>query len=133
MEKLNLDPKNLKKFGITIATAFFLITLLFLIRHNSKMLITSAISGIFYILAFFAPTFLRSIYIFWMKLAYIMGWINTRLILMIIFYVVLTPISIGLKLFKVDLLDIKIDKNKDTYWRKKAQRVSILEDYKRQF
>ena len=133
MEKLNLDPKNLKKFGITIATVFFLITLLSLIRHNGKVLITSGISGIFYILAFFAPTFLRPIYIFWMKLAYIMGWINTRLILMIIFYVVLTPIGVGLKLFKVDLLDIKIDKNKDTYWRKKDKKISSLEDYKRQF
>ena len=50
-----------------------------------------------------------------------LGWINTRLILFIIFYLVFTPIGLVMRLFGVDLLDKKIDKNKNSYWRRKEK------------
>ena len=59
-----------------------------------------------------------------------MGWINTRILLLAIFYLLFTPIGIGIKLFGVDLLERKIDKNKDSYWKK---RDSLAADYERQF
>jgi hypothetical protein len=133
MEKINLDKKSLRKFGITMGIAFLAITILILIRHRYSTLPTSIISLIFFLLAAIAPPLLKPIYISWMKLAFILSWINTRLILIIIFYLVFTPIGLVMRLFGADLLDRKIDKNKDSYWRKREKKAFNPADYERLF
>lgn len=133
MEKLSLDKKTLKKFGITMGVVFLIITLLLAIRHKQNLTTVFSISIIFFTLSFIAPVLLKPVYIFWMKLAFILAWINTRLILFIIFYLIFTPIGLGLRLFGVDLLDKKIDKNKDSYWKIKEKKSFSPLDYERQF
>lgn len=133
MKKLNTDKVTLRKFGITMGIAFFIITLLILIRNKHSILPTSIISVIFFILAAIAPPLLKPIYISWMKLAFILGWINTRLILFIIFYLVFTPMGLAIKLFRVDLLDKKIDGRQESYWKKKEKRPFSPLNYERQF
>jgi len=133
MEKLNLDIRNLKKFGITMGIAFLVITLLMLIRHRHSVIPTSIISALFFLSAFLLPLALKPVYIFWMKLVFVLGWINTRLILMIIFYILFTPAGLIMRLFRVDLLDRKIDKSKDSYWKKREKKVFNPSDYERLF
>jgi hypothetical protein len=133
MEKFNLDKHNLRKFGITMGIACLLITLLLVIRHKYNIMPTTVISGLFFILAFIAPGLLKPIYIFWMRLAFVLSWINTRLILSIIFYLIFTPVGLGMRLFGVDLLDRKIEKNKDSYWINKEKKEFNARDYERQF
>lgn len=133
MEKLNLDKNNLKKFGITMAAAFLTITVFILIKHKHNILLTSAISVVFFIIAFSAPAVLKPVYIFWMKLAFLLSWINTRLILLVMFYLIFTPIGLSMKLFGVDLLDRKIEKGKNSYWRIKEKKSFNPSDYERQF
>lgn len=133
MKKPNLDKHNLKKFGITMGIAFFVITLLILSRHKHSPLPPLTISVMFFILAFIMPSLLKPVYISWMKLAFILGWINTRLILLIIFYLIFTPFGLAMKLLRIDLLDRKIDKAKESYWKKKEQREFNLLNYEKQF
>jgi len=133
MEKLNLELKNLRKFGITMGVVFFVITLLMAIRHKHSLWPTSVISAIFFILAYFASSFLKYIYVFWMRLAFLLSWINTRLILFIIFYLVFTPIGLVIKLLRFDLLGRKIDKNKKSYWANKEKNIYSDLSYERQF
>lgn len=133
MEKLDLDKKSLRKFGITVAIAFLIITFIIFIRHKYSPMTTFIISAIFFISAFTIPTLLRPIYILWMKLAFVLGWVNTRLILCILFYLFFAPIGLVMRLFKIDLLDRKIEKNKDSYWRKKEKVEFNPLNYERQF
>lgn len=133
MEKLNLDKKTLRKFAITMGIAFLVITVIIFIRHRHNILPTSIISVIFFALAVIMPIILKPVYILWMRLAFILSWINTRLILLIIFYLIFTPISLAIKLFGVDLLDIKINKQKGSYWRRKEKKIFNPLDYERQF
>ncbi|MDD5165806.1 MAG: hypothetical protein PHQ57_00245 [Candidatus Omnitrophica bacterium] len=69
---------------------------------------------------FIRPVILRPVYIL-------------RIILAILFYLVLAPIGLIMRLFRVDLLDRKIDKKKESYWRKKEEAVCDLASYERQF
>lgn len=133
MEKLNLDKNNLRKFGITMGIAFLVITLFILTRHRHNILPTSIISAIFFILAFIMPVLLKPIYIFWMKLALVLSWINTRLILLIIFYLIFTPIGLVMMLFGIDLLERRIERNKESYWKEKEKRKFERLNYERQF
>jgi len=133
MDKLKLGKKSLRQFGITMAIAFLIITLIIFIRHKYSVIPAFIISAIFLILAFTLPALLKPIYILWMRMAFVLGWINTRLILFILFYLVFTPIGLVMRLFRVDLLDKKIDKNKDSYWRKKEKIEFNPSNYERQF
>lgn len=132
MNRLDLNRKSLRKFGITMGIAFLVITLFLLIRHKYNLL-PILISGVFFILAFTTPIVLKPIYIIWMKLAFILSWFNTRLILVIIFYLIFTPFGLVIKLLGKDLLDLKIEKDKPSYWRKKENVPFEPQKYERQF
>jgi len=133
MDKLNLDKKSLRKFGITMGSAFLVITAIILIRHKASIIPTATVSGLFFLASFSFPAILRPVYIFWMKLAFALGWVNTRLILVIIFYLLFAPVGLLMRLFGVDLLDRKIDTSKGSYWQKKSAQAAAISDYERQF
>ena len=116
-----------------MGVAFLAITLLILFRHKHNPLPIAYVSLGFFISALLVPAILKPVYVFWMKLAYILAWVNTRLILFILFYIIFTPIGVGMRLFGVDLLDRKIDKNKQSYWIKKEKKAFSPLDYERQF
>ena len=114
--------------------AFLVMAIVLFIRHKPSLLpALCSLSFIFFILAFTMPVLLKPIYILWMRLAFILGWINTRLILFIIFYFIFMPIGLGMRLFKVDLLDRKIDKHKESYWKRKEKGDFQPLNYERQF
>jgi len=133
MQDFNSDTKSLRKFGITMSIAFAVITFFILFRHKQGIFATLSVSILFFIFAFVMTNLLKPVYILWMKLAFILGWINTRLILIIIFYLVFTPIGIVIKLLGIDLLDRRINKDKDSYWLKKEEKPFKPLDYERQF
>ena len=132
MEKLNLDRKTLRKFGMTMGIVFLVISGLFFFRHKYISVAYSfVVSCLFFIMGLVAPTFLKRIYIVWMNFASILAWINTRIILIILFYLIFTPIGLVMRLFRVDLLERK--KNKGTYWKKKQKVDFNPSNYERRF
>ena len=69
------------------------------------------------LLALVVPIVTKPVYRGAIFVAHILGWINTRIILGAIYYVIFTPISILMRLFGRDSLNRKIDKNSDSYWQ----------------
>lgn len=133
MERLNPDKKDLKKFGVTMCVAFLVISGLIIIKHRHSAVPALTISAAFLLSALVRPGLLKPVYIIWMKLAFALGWLNTRVILLLIFYIIFAPVGLALRLFRADLLDRKIDKNKDSYWLKKEKKEFNPLDYERQF
>lgn len=129
-----MDKKALKKFGITIGIVFIFIALFFLLKNKQNNIpIFIYISAIFLFLASTFPILLKPIYIIWIRLAILLGWINTRLILFAIFYLVFTPMGLLMKLFRFDPLERRIDKKKTSYWIKKEAIEFNRINYERQF
>jgi len=133
MEKLNLEKNNLRKFGVTMGLAFAGITLLIFLKHKHSVVPTSIVALVFFIAAFLAASALKPVYVLWMRFAFVLSWINTRLILFVIFYLFFTPIGLAIKLCGKDLLDTKIDKFKESYWWKKEKKTPGQIDFERQF
>jgi len=50
-----------------------------------------------------------------------MGFVMTRVILAVLFYLIITPISFVSKLFQKDFLNLKIEKEKKSYWNLKNE------------
>lgn len=133
MEKLSMDKKTLRKFGITMGIALFIIALLLFFRHKHSPVAVLSISAVWFICAFIAPGILKPLYIGWMKFAFILSWINTRVILFIIFYLIFTPVGVAMRLFGADLLKRKTDKNRDSYWQKAVKKPFDRVSYEKQF
>lgn len=133
MEKLNLDKNTFRKFGITMGMVFFIIAFLLFIRHKHNFVPILSISAIFFISAFIMPSILKPLYIIWMKFAFMLSWFNTRLILFIIFYLILAPVGIAMRIFGIDLIKRKMDKNENSYWQKAAKKTFNRLNYEKQF
>jgi len=128
--KMNkIEINKLRRFGITMAFVFIVIAAVLFFMH--KNIIPYAVTSfLFFWLAIGGPILLNPLYIFWMKLASVLSWINTRLILLLMFYLIFAPIGLILKLTGKDLLDKKIDRFKESYWKKKETGTA---SYERQF
>ena len=64
------------------------------------------------LIGIFAPNKLIYPYKIWMKIGYILGWINSRIILGLVFLLVLQPIALIMKLRDYDPLKLKIKSSK---------------------
>jgi len=109
------------------------ISLLLLLRHKSLWLPFSLISAFFFTFAFTYALALRPAYFIWMGFATIIGWVNTRLILIILFYLVFSPFGLVMKLFRHDPLSRNTEKEKESYWLDNQEINLNPSNYKRQF
>lgn len=132
MEKLEIDRIVLRKFGVAMGIVFLVIGSLFLLRQKHVVAVNSLlVSCLFIIMGLVLPMILKPVYIVWMRFSFILGWINTRIILLILFYLVFTPIGLLIRLLKMDLLERK---NKtDSYWKNKKKAEGEPLDYERRF
>ncbi len=128
-----LDKKTLKKFGKTMGIAFAVIFCIIFFKARQANYWFLSISALFFVLAVVLPAALKPVYIAWMRFAALLGWVNSRLILLVIFYLAMAPMGLVMRLFGKDPLERKIDKNKESYWKQNGQKSFSAQDYERQF
>jgi Saxitoxin biosynthesis operon protein SxtJ len=75
--------------------------------------------------------FIRPVYLIWMYAAYPVGWTVSHILLASIFYLVVTPIGLVMRLFGYDPLQRRIDRSASTYWEPLEQ-IRQKSDYFRQ-
>jgi hypothetical protein len=76
---------------------------------------------------------LRLLFSLWMKLAAVLAWVNTRIILTVAFFLVFTPVGMILRLLKDDPLEREFRKDDNSYWKKKESREFKPLNYEKQF
>ena len=69
----------------------------------------------------FIPKLMAFIYHLAMFVAHGISWVVMPVMLGILFYLVLAPISIMMRLLGKDILDQKVDRNAASYWKKHVQ------------
>ncbi len=89
-------------------------------------------AGFFGFFAAVAPMVLFPLYKVWIKFAAALGRFNTKLLLGLVFFLMFTPIGILFRIIGKDLLDEKIDRNAETYWKPKEQ-IDDLSRYEKQY
>ena len=132
MEKIKTDKATLRKFGLTMAFCFAVITLAIFLKHKLLINPTLITALFFLIFAVSAPLLLKYLYIVWMALAFILSWFNTRLLLGVIFYFIFAPVGLFMRLFRIDPLEIKPRRQNSSYWKPKEIEESTPTDYERQ-
>ncbi len=123
----NLSKTKLREFGLFIGFAFPLLigwVLPSLAGHSFRVW-TLCISIPSLILAISRPQLLIYPYSAWMKLGYILGWINSRIILGLVFLIVLQPIALIMRVLGHDPLKIKKHSQKSYREIKTNQKVNL--------
>jgi hypothetical protein len=82
-----------------------------------------------------APAVLKPFYKGWMILAVMMGWVMTRVVLTLVYYLVLTPIAFLGRVFGEQFLQLKLKRTGETtsYWIRRSGPPRDKSDYERQF
>ncbi|MFZ0456286.1 MAG: SxtJ family membrane protein [Ignavibacteriaceae bacterium] len=125
--------KDLKKFGITVGTVLILVAAILFWKQKDGYIYFGIIGILLVLAGLIKPLILKLLNKAWMILAILMGWVMTRVILIILFYIVVTPTAFIAKIFKKSFLDLKIDKSRNTYWEIRKKKQLQPEDYEKQF
>ncbi|MFT5140717.1 MAG: hypothetical protein ACI9H8_002086 [Lysobacterales bacterium] len=124
MSSFNANPSitDLKKFGLLFAVMLcFLFGLLIpVIRHGIYELSLWPLwpwfaAGLISLCAFLHPASLKLLYQLWMKFAEVAQWVNTRIIMLIMFYLLILPIGLLLKLFGKDSMQRRFEEDTQSY------------------
>ena len=121
--------ENNKSFGILFFIIFLLIALWPLINSGSIRLWAIGIALIFLVLGITNSKILTPVKKNWIKLGEILGKIIAPIVMGFIYFIIITPIGLLMRLVGKDVLNLKFNKN-ESYWIKRAKNLNTM---KRQF
>jgi hypothetical protein len=111
-----ITNKQLRSFGLTVGGIFALIALWPLVIHAEEPRWWAVVVGACLMVpAAIFPRSLTWIYQGWMALGHVLGWVNTRIILGFIFYLVVTPIGIIRRWMGKDPMGRRLRPDLDSY------------------
>ena len=124
------EKVNNRSFGILFFIVFLIIGLYPMYIGESPNKFFFILSLPFLILGLLNSKILTPFNKAWIKLGEILGLIIAPVIMALVYFVFLTPISLIVRIFGKDLLDIKFNKKLETYW---INRKKNLGSMKKQF
>jgi hypothetical protein len=126
---INENKKN-RRFGILFFIVFFIIGLYPVYVGNSVNIYFILLSIPFLVLGILNSKILTPLNIAWIKLGELLGMVISPIIMALIYFLILTPISLIVRIFGKDLLNIKFNSFSKTYWIKRKKNVTTM---KKQF
>ena len=134
IKAIKRTEKEFRKFGLTVAIVLLLTGGLLFWKENPAHQYFLIIGVILISTGFLVPIILKPLYLVWMTVATIIGWVMARVILTILYYLMFTPIGFISRLFgKQHLLELKWDKSQETYWIHRKYQTSNADRYEKQF
>ena len=118
-----------RSFGILFSIVFAIITFWPIFSGNPLRLWSLPISIIFLVLGLLNSKLLNPLNIVWVKFGELLGRIIAPIVMAIIYFIIVTPIGLFMRLIGKDLLNIKFSKA-NTYWIKREKKISSM---KKQF
>ena len=122
---MNKKSSN-KSFGILFFVVFLGLGLWPLTNDNNPNIYLIIISIIFLILGLLNSKLLSPLNLFWIKIGELLGKIIAPIVMAIIYFFILTPISLIVRFFGKDLLSLKFSKQIKTYWIKRKKDLGSM-------
>ena len=127
MEKNNIKISSNKSFGIVFFLFFLIVSLYPLLKSQEIRYWSLFLSLLFLILGLLNSKLLTPLNKIWFMFGLFLGKIISPMIMGIIFFFVVTPIGIIMKILKKDLLNLKFNQKK-SYWIDKNEPKSKMKD-----
>ena len=128
--KSKIKISSNRSFGLVFFVVFLIIALWPLKYEEDVRLWSLVLSIIFFILGIFNSQLLTPLNKLWFKFGMFLGLIVSPIVMGIVYFLVVTPIGIFMRLLGKDLLKTSKAKNASTYWIKRINKQSTM---KKQF
>lgn len=125
------DIKDIKIFALALVTGLSLFSIKLFNAGETSFLYLRGAAVLLFFLAVVKPRVLSPLYKIFSLLGKIVGWAAANIILLLIFYLVITPLGLLAKLLRRDALGLKKNKQ-ESYWVKNKEVFSKYR-YSKQF
>ena len=125
MDRTKQQPtvKDLRQFGLLVGSVFAVIGLWPVVfRSESPRLWAIIVGSLLIALGAIAPQSLKQVHSGWMKVGHILGSINTKIILGIVYYLLITPMGLVMRLMGKDAMHRSFAQDTDSYRVLRARR-----------
>ena len=118
LRQLRRTPKALRKFAYLVGALLLIIGGDGVYKHWNvpEIALLFTIAALLLTCGAIRPQLLSRVYGAWMGIAFALGWIVSRAILIILFYLVITPVGLLARLFGKRFIDVNFPGTKDSYW-----------------
>src|SRR4051812_13246644 len=135
MTRVNSDVSDAdaRKTALLVGGVFLLLAAVFWWRvRPTAMLVAGSIAIVLVIVGLFVPPLARSFHRVWMGFAYALGYVNSRIILTLFYFLVVVPYGLVSRLVGRDPLVLR-QKKRGSYWTPRPQTRPTKEQFERLF
>ncbi len=127
--------RELREFGVVIGAILIIFADVAMFRGKAFGPYVLGIGIVFVLSGLLAPGALKPLQKIWMGLGLVLGFFVSRIVLSIIFFGIITPTGLLMKLSGKDILDERMDKGRASYWLPwpDAKRARPKESYENQY
>jgi len=122
---------ELRKFGFSLGLGLNILGCIMFYRHKGHFIWFTSVGSLALVFAILFPAILAPFKKLLDKLIFVIGWVTGVTSLLIVFYLIFTPLGVLLKILGKDLLNKKIDKKISSYWIKRKNIIFFKESYER--
>ena len=115
-----------RNFGLVFFFVFLIVSLLPLLKEEPFRIWSIVIAIIFLILGLMNSKLLTPLNKLWFKFGLFLGSIVSPIVMGVIFFLVITPIGLFMKIVGKDLLNNKYDNKKKSYWINRSKTKSTM-------
>jgi hypothetical protein len=119
-----------KSFGVLFGSIFLIISFWPLLSFADIHFWSLILAIIFFTIAFLKPIVLAPLNKTWIKFGEILGLIIAPIVMALVYFLILTPVSLTVRVFGKDLLGLKFSEKKTTYWINRKKKFITM---KKQF
>ena len=128
--KNNIKKSDLRTFSLIWSGLFSILSFYPYFFGSGINLYFFSLALIFISIAQIKPELMKGIYKLWVKFGNSMGNVISKVVMIVLFFLLFTPVSFALKILRKDLLKKKMGKHLDTYWiERKIQPTSMKKQF----
>ena len=117
-----------KSFGVIFFIFFLILSFYFYNLKSKFFLYLISISFIFLILGLLNSSLLSPLKKIWIKFGELLGKFISPIVMFLIYFFIVFPTNLILKILNKDILDLTIQKKKNSYWKKKEKTRSSMDN-----
>ena len=133
VKNIEVSPKKIREFGLLVGGVFLLIGGFTLWRGRPAAPFFLGLGGFLFSFGAVLPALLKPLYKGWMIFAVLLGWVMSRVVLSLLFFIAVTPIGLIMRLQGKDLLDQKFPDSKDSFWTLRKKDSESRESCEKQY
>ncbi|MEK7630452.1 MAG: SxtJ family membrane protein [Patescibacteria group bacterium] len=133
IKSISSTTKDLRSFGLVVGGVLTALAGFSWYRGGSVVVLLGAPGLGLMLLGFVQPRLLLPLQKLWMSLAVILGWVMTRVIIGLLFFIIVTPAGLLMRLVGKKLLEGSFDQQAKSYWERRASNARKKENYEHQF